>query len=93
MGSSQAMFMALTNTYVQMLAPDQLRGRISSLYILHAGGIMAFANLGYGFMADQISAPPILLVTGVLFIVFLAGLSASQPQLRKIYGTGQTVPV
>ncbi len=93
MGSSQAMFMALTNTYVQMLAPDQLRGRISSLYILHAGGIMAFANLGYGFMADQISAPPILLVTGLLFIVFLAGLSASQPQLRKIYGTGQTVPV
>ncbi len=91
MGASQAMFMALTNTYVQMLAPDQLRGRISSLYILHAGGIMAFANLGYGFMADQISAPPILFGTGLIFIVFLASISANQQQLRKIYRTGQVV--
>ena len=45
MGAFQATFMALTNTFVQTLAPDRLRARISSLYILHAGGTMAFANL------------------------------------------------
>ena len=59
MGASQATFMALTSTYVQSIAPDRLRGRISSLYLLHTGGIMAFANLGYGFTADTFSAPPI----------------------------------
>ena len=89
MGASQATFMALTNTYVQVMAPDRLRARISSLYVLHAGGIMAFSNLGYGVMADAFSAPPILVVTGALFLVVIASLVAGQPILRQVYRTGQ----
>ena len=89
MGVSQATFMALTSAYVQTIAPDRLRGRISSLYILFAGGIMAFANLGYGFAADEFSAPPILLITGVIFIAVVLALTAGQPILRSIYRTGQ----
>lgn len=89
MGATQAVFMALTSTYVQSIAPDRLRSRISSLYILHAGGIMAFANLGYGFMADVFSAPPILLMTAVIFLVIVIGLNRSQPVLRQVYRTGE----
>ena len=89
MGASMAPFMALTSTYVQSLAPDRLRGRIASLYMLHAGGIMAFTNLSYGFLADAFSAPPILFVAGVVFIVALFGLSLGQPVLRQVYRTGQ----
>ena len=93
MGASQAMFMVLTNTYVQILAPDHLRGRISSLYVLHAGGIMAFSNLGYGFIADVFSAPPILFATGIIFIVMVVSLGAGQPILRRVYRTGQLAAV
>lgn len=89
MGAAQATFMALSNTYVQMMVPDALRARISSLYILHAGGVMAFANLGYGFLADQFSAPPILIVTGALFLAVVVALSANQPVLRQVYRTGR----
>ena len=89
MGISQATMMALTSTYIQTLAPDRLRGRISSLYILHAGGIMAFANLGYGIAADSISASPILFTTGVIFVVLVILLGVGQPILRQIYRTGQ----
>ena len=89
MGAAQATFMALSNTYVQMMVPDALRARISSLYILHAGGVMAFANLGYGFLADQFSAPPILIVTGALFLAVVVALSANQPVLRDVYRTGR----
>ena len=89
MGASQATFMALTNTYVQSIAPDRLRGRISSLYLLHTGGIMAFANLGYGFTADAFSAPPILIVTGLLFIAAMAVIGGGQPILRRVFRTGQ----
>ena len=89
MGASMATFMALTNTYVQSLVPDRLRGRISSLYLLHTGGIMAFSNLGYGFMADAFSAPPILFTTGLLFIAVLLALSSGQEVLRRLYRTGQ----
>ena len=92
MGLAQATFMALTSAYVQTIAPDGLRGRISSLYILFAGGIMAFANLGYGFLADAFSAPPILLVTGIIFIAVVLALAAGQPIMRQIYRTGQVAP-
>ncbi len=91
MGGTQSAFMALTTTYVQTIAPDRLRGRISSLYILHAGGIMAFANLGYGFMADILSAPPILYVTAAAFLIFIFSANASLPDLRRVYRTGQAV--
>ena len=91
MGVSQATFMALTNTYVQSVAPDALRGRIASLYTLHAGGLMAFSNLGYGLLADVdvISAPHILLVTAVIYIAAVLLLSAGQPVLRQVYRTGE----
>jgi MFS family permease len=89
MGASQATFMALVNTYVQTIAPDRLRSRISSLYVMHAGGTMAFANLGYGFLADAFSAPPIMLATGAMFIVIVLGAGAGQPTLRRVYTTGQ----
>ena len=91
MGGAQSAFMALTTTYVQTIAPDRLRGRISSLYILHAGGIMAFANLGYGFMADVFSAPPILYATAAAFLAFLFSANLSLPDLRRVYRTGQAV--
>ena len=85
MGVSQSIFMALAMTYVQTGTPDRLRGRISSLYILHAGGIMAFANLGYGNLADIFGAPEILIVTGVIFLAIFIGLSSSDPILKSVY--------
>lgn len=91
MGAAQSTFMALTTTYVQTIAPDRLRGRISSLYILHAGGIMAFANLGYGFTADVFSSPPILYVTAILFLGFLSAFGITLPDLRRVYRTGRAV--
>ena len=92
MGASQSTFMALTTTYVQTIAPDRLRGRISSLYILHGGGIMAFANLGYGYIADEFAAPPILFVSACIFLVFLFSAGISLPDLRRVYRTGQAAP-
>ncbi len=89
MGASQATYMALTTAYIQLIAPDRLRGRISSLYLLHTGGMMAFANLGYGFTADAFSAPPIFIVTGLAFIVAIAVIGGLQPILRRVYMTGQ----
>ena len=91
MGAFQATFMALTNTYVLAMSPDRIRGRIASLYTLHAGGIMAFANLGYGYVADEFSAPPIFFVTGAVFIVVLLSLAMGQPILRRVYRTGEVV--
>lgn len=89
MGAAQATFMAITNAYVLSISPDRLRGRIASLYVLHAGGIMAFANLGYGFLADTVNAPVIFYATSVAFLAILLSLVLAQPILRRVYRTGE----
>ncbi len=90
MGATQASFMAITNVYVLTVSPDRLRGRVTSLYVLHAGGIMAFTNLGYGFLADLFNAKVIFIITGLIFVIFLTAISMSMPTLRRIYRTGET---
>ncbi|MEC8890594.1 MAG: MFS transporter [Chloroflexota bacterium] len=85
MGASQSTFMALTMTFVQLFTPDHVRGRVSSLYILHAGGIMAFANLGYGNLADLFGVSQILIITGVIFLSAFIALVSTDPVLKDVY--------
>ncbi len=48
---------AMTNTLLQINAPDQLRGRVMSQYSLVAQGTTNLGGLQGGFMADWIGAP------------------------------------
>ena len=44
---------ASTNTLVQLMAPDHLRGRVMSAYMMIFQGIMPFGNLQAGFVAEH----------------------------------------
>ena len=85
--------MAITNTLVQSGVEDRVRGRVSSIYAMHAGGTMAFANLTYGYLADQWGAPIIFTITGSMFIAFQSLLSLLYSRLRYLYRTGYMAPV
>ena len=91
MGSSQAMFMALTAVLLQEAVPDEVRGRVMSLYLMAAGGIMAFANLGFGSLADGLGAPLLFFAPGVGFLLLVLFTRLSTTPLRAVYRTG-TVP-
>ena len=88
MGSSQAMFMALSAILLQEVVPDAVRGRVMSLYLMSAGGIMAVMNLGFGTLADRTGAPVLFLIPGLAFVA-ITGASLLTPQLRRIYRTGR----
>ena len=88
-GSSQAMFMALSAMVLQEVIPDAIRGRVMSLYLMSAGGIMAFANLGFGTLADRWGAPVLFLIPGGLFVVIVTASIVTGPHLRRLYRTGQ----
>ena len=88
MGGSQAMFMALSAVLLQEVVPDEVRGRVMSLYLMSAGGIMAVMNLGFGTLADRTGAPMLFMIPGLLFVV-VTGFSLLTPQLRRIYRTGR----
>ncbi len=89
MGSSQALFMALTAIFLQEVVPDAVRGRVMSLYLMSAGGIMAVANLGFSSAADALGAPLLFLVPGAIFFAIVLASMVVGPHLRRVYTTGR----
>jgi MFS family permease len=87
-GLSQAMFMTLANTLVQEAVPDVVRGRVTSIFLMSAGGIMSFGNLANGTLADRVGVWPVLVLPGIAFIAILAAISAVRPGLRRVYREG-----
>jgi MFS family permease len=57
LGASQTTYYSTANTLIQVLVPSRLRGRVMSLYILLAIGLMPLGNLLAGLVAENWSAP------------------------------------
>ncbi|MGH2632500.1 MAG: MFS transporter [Tepidiformaceae bacterium] len=89
MGASQAMFMALSAMFLQETVPDAVRGRVMSLYLMSAGGIMAIANLGFGTAADRWGAPALFWIPGSIFVVAVLASAFMGSNLRRMYRTGR----
>ena len=101
MGASQAGYMTLTHTMIQLVTDDSVRRRVGAVYSVHIGGIMATMNLANGAISDLsflkidlfnglrvlLPADTMLTIGGILFIasVFISWFIIS---LRKIYQTG-----
>ncbi len=84
MGASQATFMALTNAFLQTATPDRYRGRVLSLFLMIGGGIMAFGNLGAGYLADNWGVGPVLAIPAISFTAVVL-LSTYGMTMRGIY--------
>jgi MFS family permease len=82
------MFMALSAILLQEVIPDAMRGRVMSLYLMSAGGIMAVANLGFASLADRWGAPILFWAPGAAFVAIVAA-SLAAPHLRRVYRTGK----
>jgi MFS family permease len=93
MGSSQAMFMALSAVLLQEVVPDDIRGRVMSLYLMFAGGVMAFMNLAFGALADRTGAPILFFLPGAAFVLITLASLVTGPWLRRIYRTGTAAAV
>ena len=72
---------------VQSIVPDGIRGRVSSIYLLHVGGMMALFNLINGNLAEVFSAPIVLGTAGGLFVLVMA-VSLLWTPLRRLYLSG-----
>jgi MFS family permease len=88
MGASQFAFMTLTGALVQAASPDRLRGRVASLYLLSAGGLMAWVNLLNGALADVWHVPLLFLVPALLYLTLLSFISVTRERLRELFRAG-----
>jgi hypothetical protein len=74
-----------------MAAPDELRGRVASLYLLFAGGLMAWMNLINGVLADIWDVPILFLAPAVLYLLILCLLTLLRDPLRRLFRQGSLV--
>jgi predicted MFS family arabinose efflux permease len=81
--------MALSAMFLQEVVPDAVRGRVMSLYLMSAGGVMAIANLGFGTAADRWGAPALFWIPGSVFVVAILATAFTGSNLRRVYRTGR----
>ena len=76
--------MASSNTILQTIAEDEMRGRVMSFYAMSFQGIAPFGSLIAGAAANRIGAPYTLMIGGAICVVG-AGLFALQlPTIRRL---------
>ena len=60
---------AMTTSLVQLIVPDQLRGRVVSIYMVAFRGGMPLGSLASGYSATFVGVPLVLAVNGILISV------------------------
>jgi MFS family permease len=72
--------LALTNTLLQLIVPDELRGRVMSSYTWALGGFFPLGSLLIGSIGDAIGAPNAVLITagGSLITTLIGGFYFKQ---------------
>ena len=82
-GGCQVFYMATTNTMLQVIVPDHLRGRVMSIYALDRG-LMPVGALMAGLSAHMIGAPATVSYMGVVVILLAILVAWRAPVVRDI---------
>jgi MFS family permease len=72
-----------SNTIIQTLVDEKMRGRVMSYYTVAFVGMAPFGSLLAGALADAIGAPHTVIVSGVACILGGAWFWSRLPRLRK----------
>ncbi len=76
--------MAATNTVLQTLVEDELRGRLMAFYTMAFLGTAPIGSLLAGVVADRLGAPMTIRLGGLACVLAAAWYGVKLPQLRKI---------
>ena len=77
-------FNASSNTLIQTIAPDRLRGRVISLYTLMLLGLMPVGGLLMGSLATSLGSASAIAVGGVVYAAIIVAAFAGVRPLRRL---------
>jgi MFS family permease len=83
-GFAQIVQTAASNTLIQAMVPDTLRGRVMSVYSMMFMGMAPFGALLAGLLASRFGAPAAVAVGGVACMAGALAFGLSLPALRPI---------
>ena len=82
-GALMVVFSTVTSL-VQLIAPNEMRGRVMSIYMVAFRGGMPLGSLVSGYAATYISAPAVLEINGVLLVGVALYFLIRSPEIREI---------
>jgi MFS family permease len=75
---------AVTNTLLQKLVKDEMRGRVMSMFMLSFIGAMPIGNLIAGAASHRFGVPHTLAAGGLIIAIFAGVLTLRSPNLREL---------
>jgi MFS family permease len=81
-GFSLMVEMASSNTLIQAMVPDRLRGRVMSVYSMMFLGMAPFGGLAAGYSAERVGAPATIAGGGVICVAAAIVFRLRLPSLR-----------
>jgi MFS family permease len=85
LGFALVVSVALTNTLLQKLVTDQMRGRVMSMFILSFMGTMPIGSLLAGAASNHFGPQHTLAAGGLVVTMMAAGVSIFNKRLRALY--------
>jgi MFS family permease len=85
LGFALVVSVALTNTLLQKLVTDQMRGRVMSMFILSFMGTMPLGNIIAGAASSHFGPQPTLAVGGLVVTVVAASVAFFNKRLRELH--------
>jgi MFS family permease len=85
LGFAIVVSIAITNTLLQKLVTDQMRGRVMSMFILSFVGTMPIGNIIAGAAAHRFGAPHTLAAGGIIVTIVVSIVTLSNKRLRDLY--------
>jgi MFS family permease len=86
MGWGSVTQLATMNTLIQLQVPDNLRGRVFSIYLWALQGITPFGSLLIGWMTQEFQLAKTALLCGLISLVIIGGIQIIQPVVRRTAG-------
>jgi MFS family permease len=83
-GGGMMVTMASTNTIIQTIVQEELRGRVMAFYTMAFLGTAPVGSLLAGVLADRIGEPMTIVVGGVACVLGAAWFASRLPRLREL---------
>jgi MFS family permease len=82
-GMGMMLTAASTNTVLQTIVPDELRGRVASLYVMSFIGVSPLGALASGWVAERIGPPATLAACGAAALLAAIAYASAFPAIRR----------
>src|SRR5205809_5192300 len=76
---------AVTNTLLQKLVTDEMRGRVMSMFMLSFIGAMPFGNIIAGTASHRFGVRHTLATGGLVIVLFVTSVAITNKRLRALH--------